>query len=219
MTDTSAPPGSAMSVTSSGRSKPTGIASPRPGSPVMLVCSGGATRSWLDLAHFHDGKPRQRDEVVHVGDAVPAGARADGALIILIGRALEQLVERHEPASRVARHVLPVDLLQAQNVGGEALEHRAQHGRARREDRRATWAPRSRLSRLKVASRMARCLITPGRACHLTGIKAGACGPPMMRAATASRSVKSCRAPNVGGEACSEQSKAVGDESMYASTF
>ena len=51
-------------------------------------------------------------------------------MIGLVARALEQQVECNEPPLRRARHVLSVDLLQAQDVGRQSLKNWPQCYRA-----------------------------------------------------------------------------------------
>ena len=86
-----------------------------------------------DLGMGQDREAAEDREVVHVEGAVAAPALGGDAVVAAIARPLDQRVEGREPARRVAARVLAVDFPQAQDVGAQALELRAQDGDARRQ--------------------------------------------------------------------------------------
>ena len=85
-----------------------------------------------------DGKAAEDHQVVHVAH----GVRPDGrrAVVPGVGRLLEEAIQRRERARPALAHALRVDLLQAQHVGPERHERRAQHADALRERRRLAGA-------------------------------------------------------------------------------
>ncbi len=70
-----------------------------------------------------------------VGDALAAEAAARHPLVARVGRPFEQPLQGEQTARPAAGGLLAVDFLQAEHVGRQALELRAQHGDARLERR------------------------------------------------------------------------------------
>ncbi len=123
------------------------------------------------LALRTDRKARQGHEVVHARHPVPGGTRGRRPLEARVARAVDQSLERHEAPLRRARHVLSVDLLQAQDVGRDPLQDRPQHGDARLQ---GNAGARLQVEVFDVEGGQAHCQV-PGFRFQVPGFKCSLC--------------------------------------------
>lgn len=99
------------------------------------------------------GKTRKRDEVVHIGNSVTFAGSCRHTCVLCVSGTGKQLIERRQTPLIAAGGMLRIDLLEAEDIGLQTFKGGPQDLRTHLE-RPFAFGGRSRLSRLKTASRM-----------------------------------------------------------------